>query len=60
MTYNFDPERWYENELAALMLMHKKGELDDAGYKKALKELDQRYDAMLKRLDNTYQLPDTS
>jgi len=24
MTYNFDPERWYENEYAALEALHKK------------------------------------
>ena len=60
MTYNFDPDRWYENELAALELLCKKGEMDDAGFKNALKDLERRYEAMLDRLDNTYQLPESS
>jgi len=29
MTYNFDPERWYENEFSALEALHKKGDISD-------------------------------
>jgi hypothetical protein len=30
MTYNFDPERWYENEYSALEVLHKKGNISIA------------------------------
>lgn len=57
MTYNFDPERRYENERDLLEVRHKHGELDDRQLEDALEKLDQWYDEMIKRLDGTYQLP---
>ena len=57
MTYNFDPERWYENEYSALGVLHKKGNITDIEFDKALSDLLQRYEEMLSRLDGTYQLP---
>jgi hypothetical protein len=36
----------------------KKGEIKTADYKNALKDMDQRYDRMIERLDNTYQIPE--
>lgn len=57
MTYNFDPERWYDNHLARLTKQHGAGELDDATFQAALKQLDKDYEGMLDRLDGTYQLP---
>ena len=36
---------------------HRAGEIGEQEYKKALSELDRRYDEMLDRLDGTYQVP---
>jgi len=57
MTYNFDPDRWYENELAALKARYKSGELRAKQFEDAVADLDRRYDEMLNRLDGTYQIP---
>jgi len=60
VTYNFDPDRWYENERAALELQFREGRLDQDELQKALAQLDIRYEKMVKRLDGTYQLPKES
>ena len=57
MTYNFDPDRWYEREREMLDARHREDEIGEQEYKKALSELDRRYDEMLDRLDGTYQVP---
>ena len=57
MTYNFDPERWYENQLALLEDRRRSGDLDEAGFQRALEELEERYEQMLRRLDGTYRVP---
>ena len=57
MTYNFDPERWYDNQRALLDARRRAGELDEQEYRKASLELDKRYDKMLERLDGTYRIP---
>jgi hypothetical protein len=57
MTYNFDPERWYENEYSVIEVLHKKGELSDIEFKEACSNLLNRYEEMISRLDGTYQLP---
>lgn len=58
MTYNFDPEQWLENQRAAVLARHERGELDDEGLAAALEELDRRYEEMLSRLDGTFTIPD--
>jgi hypothetical protein len=57
MTYNFDPDRWYERERALIDRKHEVGELDDCRYREAVEELDRRFEAMLVRLDGSFQLP---
>ena len=57
MTYNFDPERWYENEYSTLEVLHKRGDLSEIEFEKARADLLHRYEEMLSRLDGTYQLP---
>ena len=57
MTYNFDPDRWYEREREMLDSRHQAREISKQEYKQALSELDRRYDEMLDRLDGTYQVP---
>lgn len=57
MTYNFDPDAWYERELDALKQRRADGELDDSAYREALDDLDRRHEEMLDRLDGTYKIP---
>jgi hypothetical protein len=54
VTYNFDPDRWYENERLRLEMRRRTGELTEEDAEKALEELDRRYEAMLARLDGTF------
>ena len=56
MTYNFDPDRWYENEQRALAAAVRAGSMSTQAYEKALDVLEKRYDAMVARLDGTYQI----
>jgi hypothetical protein len=58
MTYNFDPDRWYENQRRVLDLKHERGELDAASYQSALDDLERRYDEMQARLDKPFGLPE--
>ncbi len=57
MTYNFDPDRWYDDERGILDARLKAGAMGAQEYKQALSALERRYDEMLKRLDGTYQIP---
>lgn len=57
MTYNFDPDRWREDQLARLELEHRSGRLTSAEYDAALADVERRYESMLTRLDASYQIP---
>ena len=57
MTYNFDPDRWYDDERGILEARRKAGKIGRQEYKAALATLERRYDEMLQRLDGTYQIP---
>ena len=57
MTYNFDPDRWYENERLVIDERFRSGIMNARQYKDAIDDLDCRYDDMLDRLDGTYQMP---
>ena len=57
MTYNFDPDNWYENERDHLESRHRRGDLSDEELDAAVAALDERYEAMVERLDGTYSLP---
>jgi hypothetical protein len=54
VTYNFDPEKWLENERLRLEQRRRAGELTDEEAAKAAEELERRYEAMLARLDGTF------
>ena len=60
MTYNFDPDRWYDNERLVIDARFRSGKLNAREYKDAIDDLDCRYDEMLDRLDGTYQIPTKS
>jgi hypothetical protein len=53
MIYNFDPERWYQNEYSALESLHKNGTITDSDFKEQCSNLMKRYEEMLSRLDGT-------
>jgi len=57
MTYNFDADRWYENQRDLLAARRERGELDESTFAEALDELDRRYEEMLCRLDGSFRLP---
>ncbi len=57
MTYNFDPDRWYEDQRRLLVARRDAGEIDAATFEALAEDLDRRYDDMVKRLDSTFQLP---
>ncbi len=57
MTYNFDPDRWFENELYIIRTKYKAGQMTRAEYDKAVEELDLRLKRMWERLDGSYQVP---
>ena len=57
MTYNFDPEKWYDMERRVLDRRLEAQELDHQAYEKALDVLNRRYEEMLDRLDGSYEIP---
>ncbi len=57
MTYNFDPDKWYENEVAFLEGRFKLEKISKETFEKELEELNGRYDKMWKQLDGSYQIP---
>lgn len=57
MTYNFDPDRWYENQRRVLDARRDRGELDSAGHEAELERLEARYEEMSRRLDTSFEIP---
>jgi hypothetical protein len=58
VTYNFDPEKWYENQRALIEKRRRSGELSESELEEALDELDRRFDELWQRLDGTFDIPD--
>ena len=56
MTYNFDPERWYDNEQAYLRHRYRVGKISKEDYAQALKTLEKKLEEMWGRVDGTYQI----
>jgi hypothetical protein len=59
VTYNFDPDRWYENQRRALEAKRDRGELTGEDYQTGLDDLERRYEEMTSRLDKPFELSDT-
>lgn len=57
MTYNFDPERWYEMELSDLKHRRDTGRLTAEGFAAALLDLQDRYESMMDRLNTVADFP---
>ena len=60
MTYNFDPDRWYDDEYSLLEQARKEGRITPAEFDRRAMVLSDKYDDMVARLDGTYQLPEQS
>ena len=58
MTYNFDPDRWYDGEYDLLERELKHNRLTQAEFERKVEVLSRKYDDMTLRLDGTYQLPE--
>ena len=54
MTYNFNPERWYDNERAFLDHQYRSGEISEKTYCSTLKRLEDKLAEMWERLDRSY------
>jgi hypothetical protein len=57
VTYNFDPDNWYENQRRLLEHRLASSQIGQDDYRQKLEELNQRYEEMVQRLDGTYTLP---
>ena len=57
MTYNFDPDNWYESEIAYLRNKLKSGMISEEDFQKEIEDLDNQHEEMWKRLDGSYQIP---
>lgn len=57
MTYNFDADRWYDNQRALLERRKASGELGPEAFERELERLDQRYDDMVNRMPGPFELP---
>ena len=56
MTYNFDPDKWYDNESFLIQSKLKTGKITQNEYDEAVEILDNKLEEMWKRLDGTYQI----
>ena len=57
MTYNFDPERWYDIERHDLEHRRAAGDLTPEDFEKALADLQDRYEDMMDRLNSVADFP---
>lgn len=56
MTYNFDPDKWYDDEILILQTRLRQGKMTRQDYDQAVTDLDRRLAEMWNRLDGTYQV----
>jgi hypothetical protein len=59
VTYNFDPERWYEMRLRVIEARRDSGELAADRYALEVEDLDKRYEEIVNRLEGSYVIPDS-
>jgi hypothetical protein len=57
VTYNFDPDRWYQNQRGQLDQRLANGELDAVSHGIEIEKLDRRLEEMETRLDGSYPIP---
>ncbi len=54
MTYNFDPDKWYENELFLMQEKLKSSKTVQSEYDDAVEILDKKLEKMWTRLNGSY------
>ena len=54
MTYNFDPDKWLDNERLRVEMKQQAGQVTAEEATAALEEIERRYESMLARLDGTF------
>jgi hypothetical protein len=54
MTYNFDPDKWYDDEILILQARLEQGKMTRQEYDLAVANLERRLADMWNRLDGTY------
>lgn len=59
MTYNFDPDKWYDDELFLLQSKLKTATITKEEYNILVNALDKKHEEMWNRLDGTYQVKPT-
>ena len=57
MTYNFDPDKWFDNELRALQYDLRKGSITRPQFDQAVETLEKKLTEMWQRLDGSYHMP---
>jgi hypothetical protein len=60
VTYNFDPDRWYEIHRKDVDARRASGALQEEDYQVELDRLERRYEEMTSRLDKPFELSDTA
>lgn len=60
MTYNFDPERWYDIERRDLERRRAAGRLTSADFETAMTDLQDRYESMMDGLNSVADFPGTA
>ncbi len=56
MTYNFDPDKWYDNELFLIQSKFKNDAMSQKEYDEAVEILDKKLEEMWERLNGSYQI----
>ena len=56
MTYNFDPDKWYDIERGYLKARLKSGKMTKEDFNRAIVELERQLEEIWKRLDGSYQI----
>ncbi|MBU0754032.1 MAG: hypothetical protein KJ645_02765 [Planctomycetes bacterium] len=58
MTYNFDPDQWFDIQKALLEKKLKEGKTSRQEFDDAIQDLEEQYYEMWKRLDGYFQIPE--
>lgn len=58
MTYNFDPDQWFDMQRTLLEKALQEGRMNDQEFNAAIRKIEEKYNEMWKRLDGYFQLPE--
>ncbi len=60
MTYNFDPDKWYDNEISVLTQQLNQKKISKDNFNSEMKILEKRHEEMWDRLNGSYQVLPTN